>query len=330
MGGRVMIESDPPHHKAKRDLAFQPLKPGRLKAYEPRIRGFADQLIDDFAARGEADLIADFGDKLPILVISDILGLPDSDHAWIRAWGRAETSGLTWMPKDFQERQKVTASKMGDYLTDKLLARVDDPRDDVLSEMVQAQIRRDGEFNLDDVRGQAGAVLAGGVLTTAHSIGSTMLLLLGHPEELARVKAGFGRLETTINEAIRVESPIQWVPRVAAEDHEVGGTLIPKGSYVLIMWASANRDPAFWDEPEKFDPDRPKLKNHVAFGYGIHFCLGAPLARLESRVAIEQMLTRLPDIRLADDNDYRHIGSPSFRGLQRLNVAFTPVAAAVA
>ena len=330
MGGRVMIESDPPHHKAKRDLAFKPLKPGRLKAYEPRIRGFVDQLIDAFAERGVADLIADFGDKLPILVISDVLGLPESDHDWIRAWGRAETSGLTWMPTDFQERQKVTAAKMGDYLTDKLLARVDDPRDDVLSDMVHAQIRRDGEFDLDDVRGQAGAVMAGGVLTTAHSIGSTMMLLLAHPEELARVKADYGRLETTINEAIRVESPIQWVPRVAAEDHEVGGTLIPKGSYVLIMWGSANRDPAFWDDPETFDPDRDKLKNHLAFGYGIHFCLGAPLARLESRLAVEQLLSRLPDIRLAADNDFKHIRSPSFRGLRRLNVEFTPVAARVA
>jgi cytochrome P450 len=327
MGGRVMIESDPPFHKAKRDLAFKPLKPGRLKGYEDMIRGFVDQLIDTFAERGEADLIADFGDKLPIHVISHILGLPPEDHDYIRAWGRAETSGLTWMPQEFQDKQRGTASKMGDYLTDKLLERVDDPGDDMLSQMIQAQIRRDGEFNLDDVRGQAGAVLAGGVLTTAHSIGSTVLLLLSHAEELERVKADFGRLETTINEAIRVESPIQWVPRVAGEDHEVGGTLIPKGSYVLIMWAAANRDPDFWEEPEAFNPDRPKLKNHVAFGYGIHFCLGAPLARLESRLAIEGLLTRLPDLRISDANDFQHIPSPSFRGLRRLLVEFTPVRA---
>jgi cytochrome P450 len=325
----VMIESDPPYHKPKRELAFKPLKPGRLKAYEPAIRRYVDMLIDGFAGRGSADLIADFGDKLPVYVTSHILGLPDADHAWIRAWGRAETSGLTWMPKDFQERQKATASKMGDYLTEQLLERVERPRDDMLSEMLQAQVRRDGELNLEDVRGQAGAVMAGGVLTTAHSIGSTMLLLLGHPEELERVKADFGRLETTINEAIRVESPIQWVPRVAAEDHEVGGTLIPKGSYVLVMWGSANRDPGFWDEPAEFNPDRPKLKNHVAFGYGIHFCLGAPLARLESRLAVEGLLTRLPDIHVSADNDFRHIPSPSFRGLRRLNVEFTPVPALV-
>jgi cytochrome P450 len=330
MGGRVMIETDPPYHKAKRDLAFKPLKPGRLKAYEPKLREFVDRLIDDFAERGEADLIADFGDKLPIHVISHILGLPESDHAWIRAWGRAETSGLTWMPQEFQDKQKVTASKMGDYLTEKLLERAEDPGDDMLSEMIRAQVRRDGELDIDEIRGQAGAVLAGGVLTTAHSIGSTMLLILSHPEELARVKADFDRLETTINEAIRVESPIQWVPRVAAEDHEVGGTAIPKGSYVLVMWGSANRDPAFWKDAETFDPDRPKLKNHVAFGYGIHFCLGAPLARLESRLAIEGLLTRLPDLRLAPSNDFQHIGSPSFRGLRRLDVQFTPVPAAAA
>jgi cytochrome P450 len=263
-------------------------------------------------------------------VISHILGLPESDHAWIRAWGRAETSGLTWMPQEFQDKQKVTASKMGDYLTEKLLERAEDPGDDMLSEMIRAQVRRDGELDIDEIRGQAGAVLAGGVLTTAHSIGSTMLLILSHPEELARVKADFDRLETTINEAIRVESPIQWVPRVAAEDHEVGGTAIPKGSYVLVMWGSANRDPAFWKDAETFDPDRPKLKNHVAFGYGIHFCLGAPLARLESRLAIEGLLTRLPDLRLAPSNDFQHIGSPSFRGLRRLDVQFTPVPAAAA
>jgi cytochrome P450 len=231
------------------------------------------------------------------------------------------------MPQEFQDKQRGTASNMGDYLTGKLLERVDHPGDDMLSQMIQAQIRRDGEFNLDDVRGQAGAVLAGGVLTTAHSIGSTVLLLLSHAEELERVKADFGRLETTINEAIRVESPIQWVPRVAGEDHEVGGTLIPQGSYVLIMWAAANRDPDFWEEPEAFNPDRPKLKNHVAFGYGIHFCLGAPLARLESRLAIEGLLTRLPDLRISDANDFQHIPSPSFRGLRRLLVEFTPVRA---
>lgn len=328
MAGRVMIESDPPHHKAKRDLAFKPLKPGRLTAHEKPIRGFVNDLIDAFAPRGHADLIADFGDRLPILVISYLLGLPAEDHDWIRAWGRLETSGLTWMPKEWQESQRVNAVRMGEYLGEKLRERAENPGDDMLSEMVKVQIERDGEFDLDDVRTQAGSVMAGGVLTTAHSIGSTMLLLLGHPEELARVKADPARIETVINEAIRAESPVQWVPRVAKEDVEVDGTTIPAGSHVLVMWGSANRDPEFWDEPERFDPDRKRLKNHVAFGYGIHFCLGAPLARLESRLAIEQLLSRLPDIRLADDNDFSHIRSPSFRGLQQLNVEFTPVGTA--
>jgi cytochrome P450 len=322
-----MIESDDPAHKAARDLCFQPFKPGRIKAYDPMVTELVDELIDGFASRGRMEFVEEFAAPLPILVTCRLLGLPLSDYDLIRQWGALEVSGLAWMPEERQQQQLESAKGMAPYITEKLLERREAPGDDILSELIQRQIEAHGEFDLEWVRTQAAVILAGGIITTAHAISSGMLLLVEQPERMAEVRADLGLVPKLTEEILRIESPVQWVPRRVTRDTELGGVSIPAGAHVLLMWGSANRDPAAWDAPEEFRVAREGVARHMAFGLGAHFCLGAPLARLEMRIAFERLLTRLDDLRLAADApEIRHIDSPSFRGIRELPLEFRPAA----
>ena len=153
-------------------------------------------------------------------------------------------------------------------------------------------------------------------------MGNTLLLLLNSPDALARVYREPESIQGMVDEGLRVESPVQWNPRVAAVDTDLGGVHIPAGSHLLVMFASANRDEARWDDADGFDIDRDDSTDHLSFGYGTHRCLGAQLARLEGRIAFERLLSRLPNLRVGKGNDFTHLPSPSFRGLNRLEIEF--------
>jgi cytochrome P450 len=323
-GGQTMMEADPPFHKAKRDLAFPSLKPGRIKEHASWIEETVDGLIDRFADRGECDFVAEFARPLPVEVMIRLFAIPREDRGLLEKWSDLEVSGLSWIPPEQQERHRHNGVQMGEYLSALILERREQLGDDFVSEVMRAQIERDGELDLEEVRLQVGNVLAGGAATTQHMLGGAMLLLLENPQELERCRSEPARITRALEEAMRLEASVQWVPRVVMADTEIAGTPIPAGTYVLAGIASANRDPSRFDEPDAFEPARRNVADHLSFGTGVHSCIGAPLGRLEGTIAIERLLARLTDIRIAEGEDARHVASPSFRGLARLRLVFRP------
>lgn len=318
---RPMNDCDGERHKQKRDLARGPVKPGRLKGYEPLIESIVDELIAAFVQNGRVEFIEQFAYPLPVKLTIRLLGLPEEDLPWIREWGTFEGAGLTWMPQEFQRAQMSRGALMQKYLTDHLRARHQAPREDAMSEVILAQIARDGRFDLDDVCAQVAILMAGGIITTAHFLGNAMLMLLRNPGQMKKVRADQSRIPIMIEEALRLDSPAPWSARRVLKDTTLSGVSIPKGSFVLLMWGSANRDETQFKDAEQFDVDR-RGPIHMAFGYGPHFCLGAPLARLESRIAFERLFSALGEIRLASDRELRYIDSASFRGLTHLDLEF--------
>jgi cytochrome P450 len=320
--GDTIVESDPPAHKAKHDLAFKALKPGRIKEHAGWIEVIVDGLIDRFIERGECEFVSEFARRLPVAVTARFFGIPDEDLPLLEQWADLEVSGLSWMPQDRLDRQRRDGLAMGSYLERLVRERSDDPGEDFVSQLIVLQTERDGQADLVEILAIASNVLAGGAATTQHMLGGAMLLLLEHPDQLERCRREPAWIPRVLNEAMRLESSVQWVPRIVMADTEIAGTPIPADSYVLIVFASANRDPGRFQEPDRFDPSRQNVGDQIAFGTGIHSCIGAPLARLEGRIAIERLLARLSNIRVVPGHDIRHVPSPSFRGLEALPIRF--------
>ena len=202
--------------------------------------------------------------------------------------------------------------------------RHEHPReDDFLTELIRAQIARDGRLDVGYVAAEAGNVLAAGNLTTADMLASTMVLLLSTPGLYEQVRGDERLVPQLIEESVRVESPVQWTQRVATADAEIGGVPIAKGSVVMLAWASANRDAETFEEPEAVRLGRPRvMRDHLGFGKGLHHCIGAPIARLEGRVAFTTLLDRLPHLRLREGNDSRHLLNMVFRAPRTVHIRF--------
>lgn len=318
-----IVMSDPPQHTPKRKLAFQMFKPGKLRGYEGMVRGHADELIDAFAERGECEFVNAFANKLPVMVILTLFGLPVSDVDRAIAWGRYEGAGTRFAPKARQEEAQRSIASLGAYLAEELSKRYEHPQDDEISRWVQAHAERDGKLDLANVVPDATNLMVGGIFTTTHMLSSMMLLLLRNPDQLERVRADHELLPRVVEETLRHDSPVQWSPRLVLEDTEIGGVPVEQGAIVICVWGSANYDEDVFADAERFDPERENIKDHMAFGLGTHFCLGAPLARLEGRVAFEQLLTRLPGLRLAAGaEDPPNVDSPLFRGPAEVRIEF--------
>ncbi|HTX12830.1 MAG TPA: cytochrome P450 [Solirubrobacteraceae bacterium] len=318
-----MLNSDPPEHAAKRRLAFQPFRPVRLRQYEPMIRQSADRLIDAFVGAGESDLVEALATPLPIIVTSEMMGLPADDFEEIRDWSTLEGSGQFYLPEDERRAEVAKDKRMVAYLVKALADRRENPGDDVLSEMIAAQIARDGEYDELVVTAEGAVLLLGGIVTTAHLISSVLLLLVQNPKTMAAARADHGLIPDLLEEALRVESPVQWRPRRCLKDTELSGVTIPAGATVLLLLQSANRDEGYFADPDLFQAGRPNVKRHVGFGLGAHFCIGAPLARLEGTVALERLFRRVEDIELAvPAEEIAHLPSVLFRGPRRLPVKF--------
>jgi len=219
--------------------------------------------------------------------------------------------------------QKPSIDDAGPRITAEILERVEHPTDDGLTETIQAQIADDGAFNLGMVRADVGQFVGTGITTTGHLVSSAMLTLVEQPEVMEQVRSDTSKLRNFLEESLRMDSPLQWIPRVARQDTEIAGVPIPEGAYLITMIASANRDDAKWGEDaEQFCPHRANAIDHLAFGKGPHFCIGAPLGRLEAQIAFERMFARLRNIRLAEGTEPRHLVSPTFRGLAELHLEF--------
>jgi cytochrome P450 len=326
--GRVLnvIELDPPHHKRRRDRMFQVLRPARVRAYRPWIEETVDDLIDAFASDGHADLLPAFAFPLPTRMIIRILGLSDDDFPWLHAWGLVEwRGGAQYLSEEARQAQRPFAEEAGERVTAAILERVEEPRDDGLSELIGAQIEADGDFNLGMVRADLGQFVRAGITTTGHLISNTLLLMLDHEADMRRAAEDPAAMRALLEEVLRLEAPLQWIPRIARQDVTLGGVDVPAGAYLIVMLASANRDEAKWGETAgAFCPERANAIDHLGFGKGAHFCIGAPLGRLEAQIALTRLLARLKNIRLAPGSEPRHLPSPTLRGLAKLEVEFDP------
>lgn len=321
----VIIDTDPPLHSRIRGLVTRAFTPSRVAEMEPRIAALASELIDGFAADGQCDIVERFAWPLPLNVMGDLLGLPREDLPQLHRWSNDWLS--LFQPIDSVERQIELAHSvvaLQRYFFEALEERDRMPKDDLLSALLDARASSEEPLTMVDVMGVPLDLLIAGHVTVTRAIGSALVLLLDHPAELRELRTTSSLLVSAIEEVLRMESPAQGLFRKTTRKLEIGGVVLPEGARVMVHFASANRDERQFPTPNSFDPRRPDLNRHVAFGKGIHFCIGAPLARLELKIALPLLFDALPDLRLSATSEPEREHIFFARGYARLPVEWSP------
>jgi cytochrome P450 len=320
---RSMIGADPPEHTRLRRLVSKAFTARRVEGLRPRVQEITDELLDRITPRSSAELVGEFALPLPVTVIGELLGVPEADRDRFRSW----TDEMLDRPFDFgSDMAVVTAARerMHGYLAELVAAKRAHPADDLLTDLIEAS--DEGErLDAQELLAMTFLLLIAGYVTTVSLIGNGTLALLRHPDQLDRLRADPSVVPQAIEELLRFDGPVSpGLTRYALEDLEIGGVRIPRGDMVLLAIASADRDPDRFPAPDRLDVDATD-PGHLAFGHGIHYCLGAPLARLEGQVAFGALLARLPDLALAAPEDtLRWTRGGVLRGLRELPVTFTP------
>jgi cytochrome P450 len=319
----ALVNNDPPDHTRIRALVRRAFPPPLLDALAPRVQALACELIDQFVGDGRADLVAQFAQPLSIRTLAALMGLPDSRIDRLHAW--TELGVQAAQPDLSTERRTACVRGVREWqaFCEHLVAeRRQAPGEDLISGLVTARL--DGQAPLDDHEAVAVLIqlLIAGYVTTAHFIASAVLLLLEQSGEWVSLAVDPSRVPIVIEEALRLASPLTIATRTTTRACEFAGCSLPEGARLRLMLVSANRDEARFPNPHQFDPDRTIDKRHIAFGFGIHHCVGAALARLEGRIALGQLVTRLPSARLAAGEPPRYERSVVFRGPQRLAVTW--------
>jgi cytochrome P450 len=314
----ILMLDDPDHARVRQPLA-QALY-ARVARFKPEVERIVDETLDAIGDAAEFDLMDCFCVPIPIDVIASILGVDRSMLVQFRAWSEGLIQGLNPFRNAEQTKAMEEASvALSDYFTESMKDRRINPKDDLITDMVQLQAET-GTLSDDELRINLTALLVGGNLTTTDLIGNAVWLLLRHPEELAKLKADPGIINGLVEEVLRYEPPVDITGRVASDDRELGGCPIKQGQSLMVSLRAANRDPEVFEDPHSFNVTR-KHKPHVAFGGGSHICIGNPLARLEAQVALLKLFERFPDMKLArpdETPDWRKL--PFFRGMEHLEV----------
>jgi cytochrome P450 len=315
---RGVINLDPPDHTRMRRLLQKTFLPRTLERLTPAIRATAGELLDEARARGSVDVVADLAYPLPVTVIAELLGVPREDRDKLKRWS---ATIMEFQAVPLPTAGTILSSQQGivelrSYLRDIANERRAHPREDLISELVALEVDGD-RLAEDELLSTCLTLLVAGHETTTNLIANATWLLLRHPEQLARLRANPALMPSTIEEVLRFESPLHRVGRTALSDTEIAGTKIKKGETVFLLLAAANRDPAQFPEPDRFDIARTPNK-HIAFGYGIHFCLGAALARLEGPIALNALFERWPEARIPNHGDDLPWHSGVMRGLKTL------------
>jgi cytochrome P450 len=321
---------DPPTHTDHRALLMRLITPKRLKENEDAMWVLADRVLDEFLAPGEGEFIKGFAGPFTLLVIADLLGVPEEDRDHFvknidrnagGGIGSTDAEALAHSPLEF------LYGTFADYITD----RRQSPRDDVLSGLAAATFPDGSIPDVTDVARVATNVFSAGQETTVRLLGAALQVIAERPDIQQRLRTDRSLIGNFIEEALRIESPVKGDFRLSRESVTVGDVEIPAGTTVMVCNAAANRDPRRFDDPDTFDPARKNARQHISFGRGIHSCPGSPLARAETRVAIERLLDRTADIRIserlhgpAEDRRYRYVPTYILRGLTELNLEFTP------
>lgn len=315
-----MISLDEPLHTRRRRLVSKGFTPRRVAAMEPHLREIVTEILDEVAPRGECDFVQDIAVPLPMITIAEMLGVRKEDRKLLQFW-----SDEMIRAADGRPRMDVVVQAYEDYrayIEEVIEDRRRNPRDDLISILVHAEV--DGHrLSEEELIAEALLILIGGNETARNVISGAMEALLANPEQFEKLRARPEFLPVAIEEFLRWVSPIVNFQRTATEDTEVAGQKIREGERLLLLYGSANRDETVFRDPERFDIER-QPNDHVAFGFGTHFCLGASLARLEIRVMYEELLRRLPDIRLAPGARVVREPNSFIRGIQSMPVVFTP------
>lgn len=315
--------NDPPSYPAYRGLVSRWFTPGRVAALEPRVREVTGALIDAFPRSGVVEFLTAFAGPLPGTIIADLLDVPDEHRADFIEWDNVIAGNTPlFESRDAEGRARFDRTRrVHDWLARAVVERRDQPGSDLISRLVTSRLDN-GELPTDrHARQIAFTFHVGGQETTSKLLTSAMRLLAADPDLQATLRAEPALIPAFVEEALRIQSPTQGLFRVARTATAVNGTRYPAGALVQLLWGSANRDPEVFDNPDVIDLDRPNLRAHLAFGHGIHLCPGNHLARLEGRVAIEELLDRTSTISLADTNRFSYMTSHVMRGLTRLDVA---------
>jgi cytochrome P450 len=316
---RSMLALNPPDHTRLRRLVARAFTPARVRELAPRVEALTAELLDGArkGTDGRFDLISALALPLPVAVISELLGIPPADRPRLVAWSDALARSLDppfLIPDEARGRQRAARDDFAAYLRELLPSRRRSPGGDLISALIGVH-DAGGPLTEDELIGLCMLLLIAGHETTRSLIGAAVLALLRHPAELAALAARPSLAEQAVEEALRYDPPVQLVSRFALRDTEISGTTIAAGSFTLLLVGAANRDAALCPDAEHFSVTRA-VPRHLAFGHGIHFCLGAPLARLEAAVALRQLLPLLPRLRIAGEPQWRP--NTVLRGLEHL------------
>ena len=292
MGDYVLVGMDEPAHGRYRNLLAPTLRPKLIAHWEESLANkVAHELIDSFRHKGQAELVADFNFCFPAQIVARIVGVPQDNFVQFQHWAMGIVGGMA------DPVPGITASReLRAYLKDFVAARRVQPRDDLISELVQAELDGD-RLNEEEIYSFLLLLLPAGIETTFRSIGNLLFHLLSNPDQLEALRQDRALMTAAVEENLRMDSPIQTPPRLATADTELGGVRIPAGSLVIPIIGAANHDPEFVEDPDRFNIRRPVVR-HVTFGNGVHTCMGLHLARMETRVAVNALLDRLPGLRL--------------------------------
>jgi cytochrome P450 len=321
--GLSMLDRDPPDHTRLRGLVSKAFTPRVVETLRPRIQQIVDRLLDRAEGTGSMDLIEDFAYPLPVIVICEMLGVPVEDRERFKEWGIDIARGLDaiLLPPDSEvaRRSAAARSALTGYFRGLIAERRASPRADMLSALIAAEEAGD-KLSEEELLATCILLLVAGHETTVNLIGNGSLALLRHPDQLRRLREDPGLIAGAVEELLRYDGPVQRTARMPSEDVTIAGRTIAKGEMVMPFIGAADRDPSQFPDPDRLDITRTD-NHHIAFGWGIHFCLGAPLARVEGRIAINTLVQRLPKLALATDKpEYRQ--SLTLRGLTTLPVAF--------
>ncbi|UGT67049.1 cytochrome P450 [Nocardia gipuzkoensis] len=326
-----MVTMDPPQHTYARSLLNRLLTPARLKENEDFMWRLADRQLDEFLERGRCEFLAEYAKPFSLLVVADMLGVPEEDHEAFRIALGAERPGSRVGAID----NEIVSSNPLEWLDEKFSSYISDrrrePRDDVLTSLALAKYPDGSTPEVIDVVRSATFLFAAGQETTAKLLSASLRILGDHPEVQARLRADRSLIPVFIEETLRMDSPVKSGFRLAKRATTIGDTDIPVGSTVMFCPGAANRDPRRFEDPHEFRLDRPNFREHMAFGRGVHSCPGGPLARVEGRVSIERILDRMLDISIdadrhgpAGQRDYTYEPTFILRGLTELHITFTP------
>ena len=327
----TMLTADQPDHTRYRRLVARAFHPKVIAEMEPIIRQITVELIESWIDKGRIEFVKEFGVPLPVRVIAKALNVPDDRLADFKRWSDDSIAGIgTNITLEQRLQAEYGVNEFQHYFAEQIELRRTNPQDDILTNLLNASIDDDDpevtdkrQLDMPEMLSIIQQLLVAGNETTTKSLTEMIRLLAENPEEWAALKADPSRAEKVFEETLRLSTPTQGMWRILTKDAELGGVQLTKGQRIIIVFASANRDEALYDNPDEFQPMRDHLRENLAFGKGIHFCLGANLSRLEGKVAAEELSKRIDTITLSESNKYQYFPSFMLRGLTDLDIEFT-------